>query len=185
MTIQETGTIMDILAAAYPKFYSSRDVDMKNVMKLWATMFAEDDVRIVAAAVKVLIASDSKGFPPVIGQVKDKIRLLTKKKTMDEAEAWATVKRAIRNSGYEARKEFEALPDEIQRIVGSPNQLRDWAMMDSDTVNSVVASNFQRAFRTRSAARQEYAAIPGDVKKLLRDSGCMMLEDGHSEGDKR
>ena len=53
MTIQETGTIMDILAAAYPKFYSSRDVDMKNVMKLWATMFAEDDVRIVAAAVGI------------------------------------------------------------------------------------------------------------------------------------
>ena len=78
MTRQETGIIMDILTAAYPRFYSSTTgPDMRNAIKLWADMFAHDEVALVAAAVKSVIESDEKGFPPTIGQVKAKLRLLT------------------------------------------------------------------------------------------------------------
>ena len=77
MTRQETGIIMDILTAAYPRFYSSTTgPDMRNAIKLWADMFAHDEVALVAAAVKSVIESDEKGFPPTIGQVKAKLRLL-------------------------------------------------------------------------------------------------------------
>ena len=53
MTIQETGLIMDILSTAYPQFYAgARAPDPQKTMALWAEMFASDDVRQVAAAVK-------------------------------------------------------------------------------------------------------------------------------------
>lgn len=59
MTRQETGIIMDILTTAYPAFYNGRNApDMRMTVNLWAEMFAEDDVKIVAAAVKALIATD-------------------------------------------------------------------------------------------------------------------------------
>ena len=77
MTIEETAEILDLLQAAYPQFYAKKsDAELDSVTDLWATIFARDDVRIVKAAVRSFIESDEKGFPPVPGQVKAKIRLI-------------------------------------------------------------------------------------------------------------
>ena len=168
MTRQETGIIMDILATAYPRFYAGPDApDPEKAVELWAEMFAEDDVAIVAAAVKALIATDDKGFPPHIGAVKAKVRQITQPSGMTPQEAWNLVAKAIRNSAYESREEYDKLPKEIQRLVGSPNQLRDWATMDSDTVHSVVASNFQRSFAARQKADNDFKALPRDVQAMI------------------
>ena len=168
MTRQETGIIMDILATAYPRFYAGPDApDPEKAVALWAEMFAEDDVAVVAAAVKALIATDDKGFPPHIGAVKAKVRQITQPSGMTPQEAWNLVAKAIRNSAYESREEYDNLPREVQRIVGSPNQLRDWALMDSDTVHSVVAANFQRSFSIRQKADNDFKALPRDVQAMI------------------
>ena len=71
MTRKETGIIMDILSTAYPRFYAGPDApDPVKTMNLWSELFAKDDVAVVAAAVKKLIETDKRGFPPCIGQVK-------------------------------------------------------------------------------------------------------------------
>ena len=168
MTRTEIAIIMDILSTAYPRFYTGPDApNPVKTMALWSEMFAEDDVAIVAAAVKALIATDDKGFPPHIGAVKAKVRQITQPAGMTEQEAWNLVAKAIRNSAYGSREEFDKLPIDIQRLVGSPNQLRDWAMMDSDTVHSVVASNFQRSYKTRKTADADYQALPSDIKTMI------------------
>ena len=168
MNQTETLKIMAVLRGAYPAFY--RDMSRKeaeSVVALWAEMFAEDDVAIVAAAVKALIATDEKGFPPHIGAVKARVRQLTQPAGMTPQEAWNLVAKAIRNSAYESREEYDRLPKEIQRLVGSPNQLRDWALMDSDTVHSVVASNFQRSFAVRQKSYNDFNALPRDVQAMI------------------
>ncbi len=168
MNQTETLKIMAVLRGAYPAFY--RDMSRKeaeSVVALWAEMFAEDDVAIVAAAVKALIATDDKGFPPHIGAVKARVRQLTQPAGMTPQEAWNLVAKAIRNSAYESREEFDKLPPDLQRLVGSPNQLRDWALMDSDTVHSVVASNFQRSFAARQKADNDFKALPRDVQAMI------------------
>lgn len=168
MTRQETGIIMDILATAYPRFYAGPDApDPEKAVALWAEMFAEDNVAVVAAAVKALIATDDKGFPPHIGAVKAKVRQITQPSGMTPQEAWNLVAKAIRNSAYDSREEYDKLPKDIQRLVGSPNQLRDWALMDSDTVHSVVASNFQRSFAARQKADNDFKALPRDVQAMI------------------
>lgn len=180
MTIQETAQIMDILTIAYPQFYSGRNApDPEKALELWAGMFSGDDVIIVAAAVKALIASESGNFPPSIGAVKARIRQITTPQEMTEGEAWALVLRAVSRGIYNAKDEFERLPKLIQGVVGSHNQLREWAMMDADTVQSVVASNFQRSYRARAAANKDYAALPPDVRALVDGmAGKLALEDG-------
>lgn len=168
MTIEETGVIMDILATAYPRFYSGPDApDMMKTLTLWAEMFARDDVALVAAAVKALIETDSKGFPPCIGSVKEKLRLITGGDKTTEVEAWGIVAKALRNSAYGSKEEFEKFPPVIKPIVGSPAQLREWGMMDSETVHSVVASNFQRSYRSILQREKEIAALPPDVRALV------------------
>lgn len=169
MTRQETGIIMDILTTAYPAFYNGRNApDMRMTVNLWAEMFAEDDVKIVAAAVKALIATDDKGFPPHIGAVKGRIRQISNPDEMTEQEAWALISKALRDGYYNAEAEFAKLPPLVQDVVHDPRQLREWSMMDESTVQSVVASNVQRSFRAKAQSRRDFEALPKDVQVLAR-----------------
>lgn len=175
MTIEDTAQVMDILTTAYPRFYAGRDApDPEKALMLWASMFADDDPAIVIAAVKALIAGDSKGFPPHIGAVKARIRQITHPVEMTEAEAWALVSRAVKNANYGSREEYERLPPILQRLVGSPNQLKEWAMLGTDTLQTVVASNFQRSYRARAKNQREYDALPSDVKALAEQVSSIM-----------
>lgn len=183
MTLQETGAIMDILETAYPRFYIGVTAEQsEKTVAFWCSMFQDEPVHIVAAAVKALIALDTKGFPPVIGQIKEKIRMLATPSEMTEGEAWCLVAGALRNGLYGSKEEFEKLPPDVQRIVGSPNQIREWAMMDVEAVQSVVASNFQRAYRKRIERKAEFEALPSDIKQIVGSlSNQFALEDGSSK----
>lgn len=160
--------IMGVLKAAYPGYYRDMGArEANSVVALWEEMLQEDDPQVVALAVKAHIANDKKGFPPHIGAVKDAVAKLTAPEEMTEQEAWQLVARACRNGTYGAQREFDALPPVVQRLVGSPNQLREWATMDSHELQTVVASNFQRSYRARAAHEREYLALPRDVRQAM------------------
>lgn len=160
--------MLAILRGAYPQFYrDARPKEANDTVNLWLDIFRNDDPRIVAAAVTSFIEGDEKGFPPSIGQIKAKMRLLTGGEDMTEADAWRLVSKAISNGLYGAQEEFDKLPPIVRRAVGSPNMLREWARMDTETVHSVVASNFQRSFRTVANREKELSKLPQDVKAAL------------------
>jgi len=167
MTIQETGEIMDILVTAYPLFYKNQNEDERyTASKLWAVMFADDDFALVAAAVKAFIATDEKGYPPLIGTIKAKLRQITFPQEMTEMEAWQLVRKAISNGTYGSKHEYGKLPLVIQRILGSHNTLREWALVSIDSVETVIQSNFMRSYRAKVQNDREYAALPPSVKAL-------------------
>ena len=112
-------------------------------------------------------------FPPTIADVKEKIRLITQPESMSEMEAWGKVLSAIKSANYSAIDNFNNLPAIIQKIIGSPNQLREWAMMESDITNSVVQSNFMRSYKARVAQEKEYAALPNSAKEMMLKVGDM------------
>lgn len=172
MDRRETAQVLSVLRAAYPNFYKGMGkAELEGIVDLWASMFAEDDPRLVAGAVKAFIATDSKGFPPVIGVIKNKLRQLTTPEMMSEQEAWGLVFKAIQNSGYRSREEFETLPPLLRGLVGSPGQLRQWSMMDEDVVQSVVASNFMRSYRVRAQHQADFEALPADVQQMALEFG--------------
>lgn len=179
MTRTETLAIMSVLKAAYPNFYKDMKRDeAEGIVGLWTDMFKDDPAEVVAMAVKAHIANDAKGFPPHIGAIKDAIVKLKTSDELTEQEAWELVRRACSNSNYGAKEEFDKLPPVVRRLVGSPNQLREWAMMDSDTLNSVVASNFQRSYKARAASEREYLALPSDVRSAMEQlSGAMRMPE--------
>lgn len=178
MNKKETLSILTILKTAYPSFYRSMPADeVEDIVHLWMDMFADDEGVKVAAAVKALIATDTKGFPPHIGAIKDKLRQITTPESMTEVEAWNLVHKAIKRGYYNSKEEFEKLPPILQRLVGGHSQLRDWSIMDADVVQSVVSSNFQRSFRARSQSEKEYALMPPDVRMLMDEvSGSLSLD---------
>ena len=169
MTIQETSKIMDILITAYPKW----GVNKQDALILWSQMFVDEPVELVAAAVKSYIITDAKGFPPVIGQIKQ-IIAKAQADDMSEMEAWNLICKAASNGKYGAYEEYEALPPILQKIVGSPRQIYLWANTSEDEFSTVVASNFMRSYRAELEKAKFERSLPSDVKNLLTGSMKML-----------
>lgn len=169
MKKSETVAIMAILKEAYPMYYKDKTKDELNTaINLWTEMFADDDVNLVKAAVKAYIANDIKGFPPVIGQIKQSLHKITEPEQLTEQEAWNLISRAIKNSAYHATEEYQKLPPIIQKVI-TPEQLKEWSQMEVGAVQSVVASNFMRSYKVRAANEQEYQKLPIDIKALINN----------------
>ena len=177
MTRQEAIKIMTILKTAYPNFYKDYSKEELNAaIDLWATMFVDEHPKIVTEAVKALICTHK--YLPTIADIKEKIATITRPQEMTEMEAWQKVKAAI--SYYNAAENFDQLPPTLQKIVGSPNTLREWAVMDGEVVNSVIQSNFMRSYKAKVAQQKEYAMIPSSTKQLIAGlSQRLSLEDDY------
>ena len=163
--MKDTLELLAVIQTEYPnEFRRISKEEAERKATLWQNMFADDDKDLVGVAVKAYFVSDTSGFSPKIGQIKAKMRELTEPETDTEMEAWNLVRKALRNSTYHAEEEFLKLPGVLQRIVGAPEQLKAWAKMPEETVQSVIASNFQRSFRWKITEARRYEALPADVK---------------------
>ena len=171
MNLAQTKLVLGVLYAAFPAFYRDMKPEATNgISKLWQEMFAEEPYELVTAAVKALIATKVEGYPPTIGSVKEQIAKLTQPEQLSELDAWALVNKACQNGYWGFKEEFDKLPEVVQRAVGSPEQLRVWAQMDEDTVNSVVASNFMRTFKVKQKQQREVAMLPPEIRNILAET---------------
>jgi hypothetical protein len=70
----EMAQLLSIIKKAYPLFHKDiNKEEAKDIVNLWHIMFEADDVLLVLDAVRLYIATDTKGCPPTIGQIKTKI----------------------------------------------------------------------------------------------------------------
>lgn len=190
MTKKEMAEIIAIMQANYPDdFRGMSDAAMHGKINLWFMQFRDDDYKEVLAAVMAHIATDTNRFMPPVGVIKAKLVEIRQPDEMTELEAWELVSKATRNSSYNSAEEFAKLPPVVQRLVGSPMQLKEWAAMDTETLQSVVASNFQRSYKVRAKNEREYLALPSSVKTYMAElaEGMKMpaLTDGEITEEKR
>ena len=175
MTYDETLKIFAVLKANYSNFFKNMSrIDAEAQVSLWAEMFADTPYEMVGLAVKSFIATDVEGYPPNVGRIKQEIRKLTEKEQMTEQEAVSLIMKATRNGLYGAKEEFEKLPPVLQRLVGSPEQLRAWARMPEDELQTVVASNLMRSYKVIAKREEEYQALPSSIKNLLEQASEQM-----------
>lgn len=183
MTRAETIQILATLRAAYPhSFKGMTEDEIQATVNLWAMMFADDPYPAVNAAVCALIASRKTGYSPTVGEVKEKLQDFRADTALTETQAWALVSKACRNGLYGYQKEYDKLPPAVQAAVGAPEQLRAWAAMEAETVESVVASNFKRAYRTIAEREKENAMLPSSVHAVIgRLSDGLKMIGGNRE----
>lgn len=171
MTVDAIGKILDLLEAEYPGSFSKMSEKQRGLkMMLWIREFENDEETLVYTAVRLLM-KDNREYAPNIGNIREKIRVLTTPDELSDGDAWALVSKACANGLYGAQKEFDKLPPEVQQAVGSPEQLKAWAAMDAETVQSVVASNFRRTFRVRQAREKELSALPAKMREMIEGVG--------------
>jgi uncharacterized protein YcgL (UPF0745 family) len=141
---------------------------MVAVLDLWSEMFADDDIRVVKVALFKLIETH-QGYPPDIAALKEKIRELVVASTGEptDEELWQMLRRAASNGYYGAREEFDRLPRVVQRYLGSPSALRDLAVIDEKTLNTVTKGQFLKQI-VSLRERQEFAdSLPEPVKEAV------------------
>lgn len=180
MTRQETYQVMALLQATYPdSFRGMSDAAAQVKVNLWAELFADEPAAVVSAAVKAYVATDTRGFMPVPGQIKERIALMDGENSMTAQEAWNKVLDATKNSTYGCQEEFQKLPPRIQRVVGSAVRLKDWAMCDARELRA-IGSGFQKSYQELTARAKDTQKIPAAVRKALADgTEKKLLSDGH------
>lgn len=172
MTREETSQMLSLLKAAYPNFYSRMTArDAMATLNLWADMFAGDDVNVVKFALHRLIETHT-GFPPDIAEVKRHIRMLVQASTGEptDEELWRILRKAVTNGVYGAKEEFDSLPPVLRTYLGDSSALRDMAVQDEKTLDTVVKGQFLRqisAVRERQEYRDSLPVAVRDAVSLL------------------
>lgn len=174
MKKNEILKIVMILKTSYPyAFKDMSEEDVEGMVNLYQEMFKEYTYQEVSQAVKDII--NTSEYMPTIATIKGKIYTNKHPNEANNSELWDKLLNAIRNSSYHSEEEFEKLPDIIKAYVGSPTQLQEMAIMDSDVIHSVVKGQFLKQIELLKENHKENV-ITGK-KDLLTDKGYIQLEE--------
>lgn len=169
MTREETVEIIHIICDCYPNF---KPEDLSRTIDAWQVMLEEYSCEQVAAALKAYITSNTSGFAPSVGEIVAKIQLVSQPQELDGMTAWGLVSKALRNGTYGAVEEFNKLPPLVRQAVGIPDNLKNWATSDYQTIETVIQSNFLRTYETVVKRANEINRMPDNIKSLIEKTNA-------------
>lgn len=148
---------------ADPAFLPDSDAIM-----VWYSLLKDFSYEDTSRAIQEVMRTSK--FKPTIADIIERIHANVTDEVMTEMEAWSLVRKAVSRSIYGSAEEFEKLPPACQKAVGSAANLRELAMMDEATVESVEQSHFVKSYRaiTERTQREERAALPQHIQNLQR-----------------
>lgn len=164
MTREQVGKLLMTIQAYYPNY---NPPDKEITLNAWYEMFAEYPEELVSQALRACIATNTSGFAPDVGQIMSKIQTISQPQELDGMAAWGLVSKALRNGTYGAVEEFNKLPPLVKQAVGMPDNLKNWATSDYQTIETVIQSNFLRTYETVVKRANEINRMPDDIKSLI------------------
>ena len=176
MTRDEFKILVKGMKAVYaqPTFLPDKDA-----FDMWFALLGDLPYKVANIAIQKHMLTEK--FPPTPAEIREKAAQMieTPETEMSELEAWALVRKAIRNSGYHAKEEFDKLPEACREAVGNAANLEEWAKMDYEKVESVGQSHFIRNFRTAVLRIKEEQRLPEQTRKLISEmrESRMKIED--------
>ena len=154
---------------SYPNYKPN---NISETVDVWQMMLSDYDYNLVAMALKAYILSDTSGFAPSIGQLVAKIQTISQPQELDGMAAWGLVSKALRNGTYGAVEEFNKLPPLVKQAVGMPDNLKNWATSDYQTIETVIQSNFLRTYETVVKRANEINRMPDNIKSLIEKTNA-------------
>lgn len=179
MTFEETQKIVMTMMALYPQTYRSyTDEQTLTVIQAWSMVFDDIPYEEVSNALMSFYKQSEKGFPPVPGELRkivfDAHKAKTGTQTMTAMQAWDIVRPRLSKTAWDDENiQFNTLPPLIKQAIGSASTMRSWGQLPSDTVGTVIMSQFVRSYNAQ-AERQEQAERT-DYKLLIGDTEHMKL----------
>jgi hypothetical protein len=167
MTKEQVGELLMTIQAYYPNY---NPPDKKIAINAWHIMLAEYPEELVLQALRACIATNTSGFAPDVGQIMSKIQIISQPQELDGMTAWGLVSKALRNGTYGAVEEFNKLPLLVKQAVGMPDNLKNWATADYQTIETVIQSNFLRTYETVVKRAIEINRMPYNIKTLIENT---------------
>ncbi len=175
MTEIETAKLVKATMALYPNWHP----DIEDTVMAWHIVLAEDSYDVLELALVRYARTDKSGFAPSIGALLDNVQSFGEPER-SEQEVVAMVRKAICKGNYYATEEFEKLPSEVQKAVGSPANLQEWAQLTTKEVETVILSQVLNSYRGVIKRVQEDRLLPNSLKGIgktaLGESQRLMLE---------
>ena len=160
------------MRASYPRFYQTTqsNEDVNTTINLWYELFKDDNLEIVKRAVLSLV--NKLEFPPTIADVRKEIEKLVGTATNEPTaiEEYNAIRQAIKSSGYYSVENFEKLPEIAKQFVGSPSQLKEWALRE-DFNEEVLRGQFLKQYdslKERQKHRQMLNSNP-ELNNLIQN----------------
>lgn len=147
-------------------------------------IFEDADYLQMQAALRQFVKTDTKGYAPVPGQLYAIIREVQRPAFVDVDKAWSLVFKAISRSIYDSWAQFEALPEDVKGVIGSPEQLQAYALESADSTG-VIENTFKRAYRDRVERKERYEMLPDKAKKALPEYTASELPSVTAQPEKR
>jgi hypothetical protein len=165
MTIKDARKLIAVFMVTYPSY---KPIDTELAAATWADAMSEYTYEQVSVALKMYLKTSTSGFAPTPGQLIEKIQVVTQPELLSETEAWAIVRSSLSRCGYYSVEEFEKFPPIIQKAVGSPSQLRVWAL-DQDYNEGVVSAQFGRVYRALAEKQKDFDKMPSNIQHRIED----------------
>ena len=173
MTKDEVRSMMKYFQTAYDGFY--KNANLSDVLGVWCDAFKDVDKVCAEIAAKRYVDMNTR--PPTIAGVKEQLRLITEE---DEATAmWKYIVRAAKNSTYGSVEEFNKLPTECQRFVGSASALKDYGQVDPATLQTVVKAHFMKAIPSIKKHLDARYELPLEVREVIENAKAQRLLEEH------
>lgn len=169
MTREQVGKLLMTIQAYYPNY---NPPDKEITLNAWYIMLAEYPEELVLQALRACIATNTSGFAPDVGQIMSKIQTISQPQELDGMAAWGLVSKALRNGTYGAVEEFNKLPPLVRQAVGMPDNLKNWATSDYQTIETVIQSNFLRTYETVIKRANEINRMPDNIKSLIEKTNA-------------
>ena len=165
MTLEDTKKLLITINAIYPNW---KVENPEATTMAWHWALEEYPAETVNAALQIFLKTDKGGFVPSVSQLIGCMYKPTENSKMTEGEAWALVKKAISNGNYGSEEEYAKLPELVQRAVGGSQMIRQWAMCDTDEVNTVIMSNFQRTYKAILSKSEFNDKVPQQLTDIVQ-----------------
>lgn len=170
MTKDETWKLVFVIKSSYPRHYERfSESDFENLCTSLHMCLEDYTYQQASMGLKAFLISDTKGFPPVAGQIIEQIRKLTpSQQEMDGLQAWNLVMQGIRNGTYGAEEEFEKLPDLVKQTIGSAQYLRDEAT-NNDFNMDVAKGQFLKNYEVVKKRAEEINKLPSSMRLEIKE----------------
>lgn len=166
MSRTEMVQIITLLAGNYETIANKSQQQKELMLNTWYECLGDLDYKLVLQAVKKTIIESP--YPPTIHEVrKNAIEFVNPATQKTGIEAWNEAIKMISNGLYMTEEQFNNYSSEVKRFFGSVNQVRQLAMVDMETINTVTKGQFLKQYDILVQRDKEEKLLPAPMKEMI------------------
>lgn len=166
MNKQETIQVITLLAGNYDSIAKKDKTQKELMIHTWQACLGDLDYQLVLQGVKKAIIESP--YPPTVHEIRKNVVEMIKPTTAKSAiEAWNEAHTMICNGIYMTQEQFELASPEVQQFFGNVKQVKELALCDPHTTNTVVKGQFLKQYDIIIEREKQQKLLPASMKELV------------------